>query len=76
MLAVNKSQKMAEHSDQIYVLRLENDRWYVGRTKNVLQRYQEHLNGLGSEWTKIFVPLELVETVPYASLKKTAKSKI
>lgn len=30
-------------SEQIYVLRLEQDKWYIGKTKNLLARMQYHL---------------------------------
>src|SRR5438309_9997168 len=48
----------------IYVLFLENNKYYVGKTNNVERRYNEHLNGrvddLGSEWTKLFKPIKLI----------------
>lgn len=37
----------------IYVLQLENNKWYVGSTTNLDRRIQEHKSGRGSEWTKL-----------------------
>jgi predicted GIY-YIG superfamily endonuclease len=39
--------------EYIYVLQLFNNKWYVGRTKNIEQRLKEHRSGIGSEFTKI-----------------------
>lgn len=47
----------------IYVLRLHQNKYYIGRTKNYLNRIEQHLAGTGSEWTKKYKPIEVVETV-------------
>ena len=44
----------------IYVLKLENDKYYIGKTKNHIQRVEEHFNMNGSMWTKENKPLEVV----------------
>lgn len=36
----------------IYVLELEEGKYYVGTTKNINRRLEEHKTGIGSEWTK------------------------
>lgn len=46
----------------IYVLRLKNNKWYVGFTTNLQRRYEQHLTGYGAWWTKYHPPLEIVET--------------
>lgn len=46
----------------IYVLRLEQDKYYVGKTSNFQQRYKNHLNDNGSEWTKLYKTIEVLET--------------
>ena len=43
----------------IYVLRLEGGRYYVGKSNNVMNRYQQHLNGSGSAWTIKYKPVSL-----------------
>ena len=43
----------------IYVLELENNKYYVGKTHNVEKRFNEHLNGNGSEFTKIYKPMKI-----------------
>lgn len=43
----------------IYVLRLEGGRYYIGKSDDVVRRYQQHVRGYGSAWTKIYRPLSL-----------------
>ncbi len=50
-------------NEYIYVIKLEDDYYYVGKTHNVEQRFQDHLTGSGSRWTTLHPPVELVETV-------------
>ncbi len=45
----------------IYVLKLVEDRYYVGRTINIFRRIQEHFTGVGSIYTKKYKPLKVVE---------------
>ena len=39
-------------STTIYVLKLQGGKYYLGKSDNVMKRYQDHLNGSGSAWTK------------------------
>lgn len=55
-------------STTIYVLRLEGGKYYVGKTDNVQRRYQEHLNGKGSAWTREHAPVKLERTIKGASV--------
>jgi len=48
--------------DVIYVLRLRNDKWYVGRTSSLDRRYEQHVKGEGSKWTFLHQPLNIHET--------------
>lgn len=42
----------------IYILKLEQEKYYVGKTKDIIRRYSEHINGKkGSLWTKKYKPL-------------------
>jgi cellular nucleic acid-binding protein len=51
----------------VYVLRLEGGMYYVGKSDNVHKRYQEHLNGNGSAWTKKYRPVCLEKTIENVS---------
>ena len=54
-------------STNIYILRLKDGRYYIGKTDNVAKRFQEHMNGNGSAWTRKYKPVELVLTIMNAS---------
>jgi predicted GIY-YIG superfamily endonuclease len=41
----------------IYVLRLKSNRFYVGKSTNIVQRIQEHLLGEGVSWTQKYPPI-------------------
>ena len=51
----------------IYVLRLEGGRYYVGKSDDVKNRYQQHRNGLGSAWTRKYKPIVLEKTIENVS---------
>ena len=53
--------------ESLYVLKLEKGKWYVGKTTDIMKRYQQHLNGSGSAWTSKYTPVSLVESRPIAS---------
>jgi hypothetical protein len=38
---------------------LDDDKWYVGITKDVLSRYDNHCEGIGSRWTRLHKPIWL-----------------
>lgn len=45
----------------IYVLKLQGNKYYVGKSQDVIGRYQQHMNGQGSAWTKKYKPMSLHE---------------
>ena len=45
----------------IYVLQLEQGKYYIGKTNNPHFRLESHFNSNGSEWTKIYRPLKILE---------------
>lgn len=48
--------------ESLYVLQLENNKWYVGKTTDIAARFKQHASGAGSAWTKNYKPLKIVET--------------
>ena len=46
----------------IYVLALENDKYYVGKTDNVKYRIKQHFDGKGAFWTQKYKPIKIVYT--------------
>lgn len=51
----------------IYVLRLEGGRYYIGKSDDVTNRYKQHVNGTGSAWTRKYKPVSLEKTVKNVS---------
>ena len=47
----------------IYVIKLEKNKYYIGKTKNPKFRLKTHFNQNGSMWTKKYKPLEIVELI-------------
>jgi hypothetical protein len=45
----------------IYILQLEQGKYYIGKTNNPQFRLESHINSNGSEWTKIYKPLKMIE---------------
>lgn len=44
----------------LYVLRLRRGKIYAGVTRNLQQRLEAHFSGRGSEWTKLYPPVEIL----------------
>jgi predicted GIY-YIG superfamily endonuclease len=48
----------------IYVLQLEQRKYYIGKTNNPTFRLENHFGLNGSAWTKKFRPTKVVELIP------------
>jgi predicted GIY-YIG superfamily endonuclease len=48
--------------DTLYVLELEDNKWYVGKTADLAARFRQHQGGAGSAWTKIYKPIGVKES--------------
>lgn len=53
----------------VYVLQLENGKWYVGKTSNVKRRVEE-MKMKGNEWTQLYNIVALKEVRENANLKE------
>lgn len=52
--------KKQPKQNKIYVLKLEQGKWYVGKSNDVARRYEQHLQGIhGSAWTKKYKPIKI-----------------
>jgi hypothetical protein len=47
----------------IYILKLTNNKYYVGKTNNPEMRLQSHFSLTGSQWTKKYKPIEVMEMI-------------
>lgn len=48
----------------IYALKLQNNKYYIGKTNNPSFRMEDHFKSNGSAWTKKYKPIQLVELIP------------
>jgi hypothetical protein len=48
----------------IYVIKLEEEKWYVGKSTNPNIRTDKHFQGGGSYWTKKYKPIKIQEIIP------------
>lgn len=47
----------------IYVLKLQSDKYYVGKTQNKEARLLQHFTNNGSAWTKKYPPIEVIRII-------------
>lgn len=48
----------------IYTLQLENNKYYVGKSKNISNRILQHFSDQGSSWTKSYKPIKVISQIP------------
>jgi predicted GIY-YIG superfamily endonuclease len=48
----------------IYALKLQNNKYYIGKTNNPSFRLEEHFKTNGCAWTKKYSPIQLLELIP------------
>ena len=50
----------------IYILKLENNKYYVGKSNDLETRMTSHKNGTASMWTKKYKPISVEQIIPNA----------
>lgn len=58
IISINKSNSF------IYVLELDDNKYYIGKTSNPQFRISQHVNVNGSAWTKKYNVINLLELIP------------
>lgn len=48
----------------IYILQLEDNKFYIGKTENPQFRLNNHFNYNGSAWTKKYKPIKVLKLIP------------
>jgi cellular nucleic acid-binding protein len=46
-------------SFHVYVLKCQERKWYIGKSNNVLQRFEDHVASKGANWTRIYRPIRI-----------------
>lgn len=52
----------------IYILKLQNNKYYVGKTTNFEKRKIQHINGTASYWTKKYKIISVEKIIPNSSI--------
>ena len=47
----------------IYTLELEDNKYYVGKTNNIVQRWKDHIAGKASYWTSQYKPISIIKVI-------------
>ena len=48
----------------VYALKLEKNKYYIGKTNDIKKRYDEHCSGKNSSvWTRKYKPIKIIETI-------------
>lgn len=53
----------------VYVLRLHENKWYIGSSKNIYERVGQHFKGCGCDWTRRYPPIDIHEVLPNREFK-------
>lgn len=61
---------------QVYMLLLENGRFYVGSTEDLDRRYQEHLSGKGAKATRESPPVKILYTEDHPDRSSAIKREL
>jgi predicted GIY-YIG superfamily endonuclease len=48
------------NANNVYLLKLQQDKYYVGKSKCVIDRIHEHKNGKGAVWTKKYPVIDII----------------
>ena len=56
----------------VYVLELEDDCWYIGRTFHLNMRWAQHKNGTGAKWTRLHPPIRIARVSMTETEQKVA----
>lgn len=52
----------------IYIIKLEDNKYYIGKSSNVERRFADHISGNGSAWTRKHRPIEIEKVIENISI--------
>ncbi|GAG85505.1 unnamed protein product, partial [marine sediment metagenome] len=67
---IKKDIEISTKKDKVYVLRLENDKWYIGETDNLSLELEKHKSRKKNSWTNLYRFIALEEIREDIDLRK------
>lgn len=58
---LSRKKTVTEKELCIYILKCEDDKYYVGKSTNINKRLKQHFKRKGASWTKIYKPIQIYE---------------
>jgi len=56
-------EKIEDQPESVYVLKLEKDRWYIGKTNDLNSQIKRHRKGEVNSWTKLYKVLSVEKVI-------------
>tara|TARA_R100001230_G_C5503126_1_gene46407 strand:+ start:62 stop:454 length:393 start_codon:yes stop_codon:yes gene_type:complete len=66
--AVTTFKKITPMKGYVYILKCSNNLYYTGSTNNLVKRLSDHQNGMGANFTRKHLPIELVYYEEFAQI--------
>lgn len=63
---------MSNNSYWVYILLCSNNNYYTGYTKDLNKRFEAHLNGTASKYTRSFKPIKIAQSWEISEGKSAA----
>jgi predicted GIY-YIG superfamily endonuclease len=67
MYYVKMANNIHQNKTNIYILNLENGKYYIGKSNNIANRVQQHIEGDGSVWTRKYKPISVKQILQNVS---------
>lgn len=68
-IEVSKKYNLTRDKEYIFILELQENKYFVGHTSNIFLAIINEFNGLGSVWTKQYKPVKLLNLYPLLESK-------
>ena len=62
--SIDMETKNNNNTLSIYILQLEQNKYYVGKTYNISMRLEQHNISHGSSWTAMYKPIKIINIIP------------
>lgn len=73
---IEKSASLKAVPYKLYILQLEQGKYYVGITKNVDKRFKRHEIGKGANWTRLYKPVAVIQTIETTVFTESEAAKL